>query len=463
MITLKCAQVGSREPILSIILAVDAAMESDVERLIRYLIEIDHPGIEVVLGVVSDEPFREMEAKNEAARCATTDYLAFTNAGVYPSASMIEKTRRELELNPNAIIEALRLDGLPDYGVFPNPFAMGDWQCMTRGTFDKIGGYNEKLNQAGGIENDLLSRATVAGSPIVLLDERVYHSYHAPRFVDESYQRLAAENAEITRANGPEVVLRYPDVCSPQMQKQSDSVLEAAGRPLHNPDYWDFIFEEKAMRQVEAGFKVVTHHPVATDSPDMICPDAATRENNSNPKFYAEMVGKLNCGNLLVLDLGCAGGQFVADGVSLGYSVVGLEGCSLPSERKYPNWSQLDGTHLFTCDISKPFVVTQNTIPAKFDIVTAWDVIEHIAERDLPVIMTNIRDHLKPGGLLICTIASDSSATGGLEHHQTIKSQEWWVQYISRYLKPVDITIENHVRRSCMGVYTTGELVFAKQ
>lgn len=463
MIEIRTCQIGNLEPQVALVFAYTPDLQHQVDRLVDYLMAIDCPGIEIVAALVKDEPFKEPAAKNAAARASSCDYLVFTNAGVYPTASLIATTRSELERVPTAIIEAFRLDGTRDYGILPNPFAIGDWQCVNRATFDAIGGYDEQLEQAGGIDSDFLTNAVMHGCEVILLDERVFHSWHSSRYPAQEYRQQSALNAKRTAAKGwPEVIFYYPDkafmryqdgnVISLPIARQANSAVGHAVHLPHSDDYWNTIFRLKAQRDNwrESTFTVDTDWPVAEDSPDHTSPDACVRECNTNRRFVSEVEQLFPGRPVRYLDLGCAGGNLVADFTLNGHVAIGLEGSDLPGSRGLFAWPQLGGKCLFTCDISRRFSVLENDTPFKCEMVGAWDVMEHITNERLDMLLQNIVAHLVPGGLFVATISSEQSQVPGVnvEHHLTIQSQEWWRARIGVYMEPVDVVFQHLPRFS---------------
>lgn len=91
-----------------------------------------------------------------------------------------------------------------------------------------------------------------------------------------------------------------------------------------------------------------------------------------------------------LLDVGCAGGAFLVAARDYGFNVTGVE----PS-----HWLAESGRQQYGLDIRQG-ILTDGMFPAEsFDIVTLWDVIEHIAE---PVrALATIHTVLKPNGLLL--------------------------------------------------------------
>ena len=177
-------------------------------------------------------------------------------------------------------------------------------------------------------------------------------------------------------------------------------------------------------------FSRQTKYPVAFASPDHIAPKGTAVNNSTNKKFILFMDDKLRREfgpqTLRMMDLGCAGGQTVADFMTLGWQGVGLEGSDFSLKHRRANWARLADTHLFTCDITRPYQVKLDGQPVKFHLITAWEVMEHIATPDLPQVFGNIRDHLEPGGYFIASTTETSDLHEGLELHQTRwTNQEW--------------------------------------
>jgi len=74
---------------------------------------------------------------------------------------------------------------------------------------------------------------------------------------------------------------------------------------------------------------------VADDSPDHICPVGAIRDNFTSQGLIAEVKDGFDDEQISMLDLGCAGGQFVVDFIKEGEYVtitnVGAYGSTLSS------------------------------------------------------------------------------------------------------------------------------------
>lgn len=59
--------------------------------------------------------------------------------------------------------------------------------------------------------------------------------------------------------------------------------------------------------------------------------------------------------------------------------------------------------NLYTCDITKPFVFKEKGESAHktFDIITIWEVFEHIRKDDINGVLRNINVHLDAKGYFI--------------------------------------------------------------
>lgn len=208
---------------------------------------------------------------------------------------------------------------------------------------------------------------------------------------------------------------------------------------------WCFVFpfRRAGRKPVSGSFSRISDFPVAFESPDHIAPKGTAVNNSTNKKFILYMDEKLrrefgSSTDLRMMDLGCAGGQTIADFMKLKWQGVGLEGSDFSLKHRRANWAQLANTNLFTCDITKPYQVTLDGQPAKFHLITAWEVMEHIAPVDLPQMFDNIVNHLEPGGCLIASTTETSDIHEGLELHQTQWTNAQWRQWVEKRYPQVE-------------------------
>jgi SAM-dependent methyltransferase len=179
-------------------------------------------------------------------------------------------------------------------------------------------------------------------------------------------------------------------------------------------------------------FVVKAERSVAVDSPDHIFLWGTRRDNSRNRRFNQKLYSLFNFDYdpLWILDMGCSGGGFVKDCLDDGCLAMGLEGSDYSKRMGRAEW-RLIPDNLFTADITYPFQIQgefeDGARPIQFDIITSWEVIEHIAEPSLKPLAENVRKHLKPGGLWIMSIATIEDTVCGVKLHQTVKPRDWWV------------------------------------
>jgi len=174
------------------------------------------------------------------------------------------------------------------------------------------------------------------------------------------------------------------------------------------------------------GFTVETNHPIAFESPDHLYP-YGTKKNLKNTLFNMVFykIAKQEGFNppYKILDMGCAGGGRVKSFIKQGHHAIGLEGSDYCKKHKMWEWIIIPKS-LFTCDITKRFQVYHNNQKAFFDLITAWEVMEHIQKKDLPMLFDNIKKHLD--GFFICSIATTPDEHEGFVLHQTVRPIKWW-------------------------------------
>jgi 2-polyprenyl-3-methyl-5-hydroxy-6-metoxy-1,4-benzoquinol methylase len=191
-------------------------------------------------------------------------------------------------------------------------------------------------------------------------------------------------------------------------------------------------------------FTLQTEGAVALDSADHQWPRGALYDNSTSPRFNRKLYAMLNYRpDLAVLDMGCSGGGFVKSVLDDGFTAVGLEGSDVCKRLQRAEWSTIP-LHLFTCDITRPFSLwNDRNQRVLFDVITAWEVLEHIAPDLVPVVIANIHDNLKPGGFFIGSIdmTPDGNPNLGVVYHLTLEGQDWWAE---RFLEKGFSPVTNH-------------------
>lgn len=171
---------------------------------------------------------------------------------------------------------------------------------------------------------------------------------------------------------------------------------------------------------------------VAFDSPDHLIPWGTRRDRNVNARFNWKLRKLFKERAFSLLDLGCSGGAFVKSIIDDGNLAVGLEGSDYSKKMKRDAWA-LNPENLFTCDVSEKFEVYLTDHPGlkhplKFDVITAWEVIEHIKPEKMNTFLNNIKTHLKPNGIVVLSVATSPDVVDGVALHQTVKPKRWWLE-----------------------------------
>lgn len=190
------------------------------------------------------------------------------------------------------------------------------------------------------------------------------------------------------------------------------------------------IMQERNSQILSAGnVELSTEYPVAYESLDHLYPHGTIRDNTRYPRFVEkceQLIGSEK--KLAFLDLGCSGGGMVLEAALRGHLSVGLEGSNSSQIAQRAEWRLLKD-NLKTCDITKPFSLSKDGKLQHFDIITAWEVLEHISEKDLSQLFRNIQAHLAPTGYFIGSIANwdDIDPETGVNWHVTVHPYDWWV------------------------------------
>jgi SAM-dependent methyltransferase len=173
---------------------------------------------------------------------------------------------------------------------------------------------------------------------------------------------------------------------------------------------------------------------VANSSPDHVMPWGTRLDNSRNGRFTTklEALYKGREGRISVLDMGCSGGGFVRDCFEHGMIVAGLEGSDFSRLHHRAEWTVMADV-LFTCDVTEPFhlTISESSEPARrlgFDVITSWELMEHIEESKISNVIRNVLANLKPGGVWITSIATCEDVVHGVRLHQTVNDRSWWVE-----------------------------------
>lgn len=200
-----------------------------------------------------------------------------------------------------------------------------------------------------------------------------------------------------------------------------------------------------------SNIKVITENPIAYESPDHIVPTGTKNDNYSNEAYVNEVETLFKNQKLHVMDIGCAGGQLAVDFHKRGHLAVGLEGSDYNIKHGLHNWPEYHNKVLFTADITKPFQVTNGEERVLFDLISAWEVVEHIGWNDLEKMFANVFANLKDDGLFIASINTGADVRvdeNGKLHflHQSVFPEQFWREHILNKYEVLEYPFKNRVR-----------------
>lgn len=190
----------------------------------------------------------------------------------------------------------------------------------------------------------------------------------------------------------------------------------------------DFSPAKLPAREIE----LFSEHPLAADSVDHLYPRGTANDNTRWPRFVTKCESLFPGESLNFLDLGCAGGGLVLDFALKGHFAMGLEGSDYSLKRQRAEWRTIPG-NLFLCDIAKEYSILKNDSLEikKFHVISAWDVIEHIEEKELSQFLENVTRHLRNDGYFIGSVstrAAGGTTPDGRNHHATVQDRQWWLE-----------------------------------
>jgi hypothetical protein len=196
----------------------------------------------------------------------------------------------------------------------------------------------------------------------------------------------------------------------------------------------------KLRNRADPQITVDTEKPVAFDSLDHTAPSGTARDNSVSHAFNRKLFQCIPADEVRLLDLGCAGGGVVRSILESGGFAIGIEGSDYSKMRRRAEWGFIPD-YLFTADISEPFTVRNCTAgPVKFNVISAWEFLEHIAEEKLPVVIDNIKRHAEPGALFVGSISFRQEP-----HHANPQRKDWWIDRLGASGFRHDPEFEQHI------------------
>jgi 2-polyprenyl-3-methyl-5-hydroxy-6-metoxy-1,4-benzoquinol methylase len=195
---------------------------------------------------------------------------------------------------------------------------------------------------------------------------------------------------------------------------------------------------------------IKTDHPVAYDSIDQLCPNGIYLDNRVNLKYVQDVEQYHQNRKINYLDIGCAGGELVCVLNKRGHLAVGLDGSDhclnidtkmVQKFNQYPsgheNWKQFGNIHLFTCDVRYDYQIYQDENLLQFDVISAWDVMEHFEPTALDTVLKGIHRHLKPEGVFFASIHTFYYTYNEIEYHKSVFDETVWTNILSKYFTKI--------------------------
>lgn len=199
-------------------------------------------------------------------------------------------------------------------------------------------------------------------------------------------------------------------------------------------------------------FKVMTEKPFATKSKDFIVPGGAMMDFSFNTDFNEACLDLFPYRpSVALLDLGCSNGTAVetflkndkkrsivrsgAKVQEVEYIAAGVDGCDYQVQRESGSWSRIPD-NLLCADLCWHFTVYNAKLqektngyvtPFRFEIITAWEVMEHLPEDKLDIFFNNVNAHLMPDGVFAMSISFQPGY-----HHETVKDLQWWLDLFDK-------------------------------
>lgn len=173
---------------------------------------------------------------------------------------------------------------------------------------------------------------------------------------------------------------------------------------------------------------------LALDSNDHLEPESTFEGTVSRPEFVLACGRIIEKDKLNFLDFGCGSGALVFDFLARGHFAIGLDGSDAAKTMDYGYWNFIK--HLHNCDVTKAFgFFTPEKKKIKFDIVSMWEVFEHVPETQCGLVLQNIRENLNDDGLFVGLISllEYVNQHTGVPYHVTLKEKTWWTKLFSDY------------------------------
>ncbi len=162
--------------------------------------------------------------------------------------------------------------------------------------------------------------------------------------------------------------------------------------------------------------------------------DARYNLAENSPGFRA-VVGAADRLSLLsgrALDVGCGVG-FAAEFMSgpiFDFHVFGVDVSDVAIEQAKKRLEHIPGS------AQRLLTVTDQTLPFDadfFNLITCFDVLEHLDEPDIDVLLAEMLRTARPGGVLYISVSCRASGVSDLHGdnlHRTVRGTDWWIEKV---------------------------------
>jgi len=179
-------------------------------------------------------------------------------------------------------------------------------------------------------------------------------------------------------------------------------------------------------------YEVVCASDCASAALDNIEPESTFEGIVSRPLFVLACERIASKDKLNFLDIGCGGGAIVFDFIKRGHFAVGIDGSTACRKMNVGYWNHIE--HLHTCDVTSEFkFIGSGEAQLRFDVISMWEVFEHIPEDLCPSLLNNVYSNLADDGIFVGSISKLEyvSKKTGVPYHITIKDLGWWERMFS--------------------------------
>ncbi|MEO6147406.1 MAG: methyltransferase domain-containing protein [Sulfuriferula sp.] len=237
-----------------------------------------------------------------------------------------------------------------------------------------------------------------------------------------------------TQLNDSLTLLRITEERSRTLQYQASQALFAAHYQIDMLQKWYLEsvpatsnLANKPCVVAARSIRLDTAHSIAFTSNDHIAPDSTVEGVVRPTRFVRHCIDILGQ-DIRCLDLGTGAAGLVFEYVMNGVVAIGVDGSDYCKRNKVGYWPILPD-NLCTCDITQPFrfMHADDGSSVKFDVITMWEVLEHIGEKDLSLLLQNVEAHLESTGYCIGSISLvEYVHASGIPYHVTLKPKPWW-------------------------------------